>query len=121
MSLRLLVTEKDPYVRRWLGHRAEELGIQIDFARSTGEARTSIQHRPPDCVVLDACSSTGDPAPLWQQLRQDPRTQHIPILLYSSSSRWQTVAEMAGSQVDGFIPRPFSPDSLVNAARSVAR
>jgi len=60
---------------------------------------------------------------LWRQLRQDPGTRQIPILLYSSSSRWQTMAEAVAStaQVDAFLPRPFTTDTLVDAAQRLAR
>jgi CheY-like chemotaxis protein len=115
--MRLLVTETDPLVRRWLGLRAEELGVQLEFASSGSELLAAIGDRTPDCVVMDASSSTDERAPLWRQLRDAPETCHIPILLYSSSSRWQTVAELAGATVDGFLPRPFTPDTMLCAVQ----
>ena len=119
--MRLLITEKDPMVRQWLGYRAEELGIEVTFAADRGETLDAINSRVPDCVVLDAHSSSTEDAPIWDHLHQDPATNQIPVLLYSSSERWQRVAELAGQQVDGFIPRPFTTDSLIHAAERVAR
>jgi DNA-binding response OmpR family regulator len=118
--MRLLITEKDPLVREWLGRRADELGVEMTFARSSDEALRAIGVDAPDCVVLDACTGAEDDAPLWSQLRQDPDTRHIPVLLYSSSRRWQRVAELAGAELDGFIPRPFTTDSLLAAAHLAA-
>jgi len=120
--MKLLITESDPLVRRWLGLRAEELGVHLEFAGSAGELMAAIGGSTPDCVVLDACSSATDTdaAPVWRQLREAPETQHIPILLYSSSSRWQTLAELAGATVDGFIPKPFTADAIVSAAQLAA-
>jgi CheY-like chemotaxis protein len=114
--MRLLITERDPLVREWLGRRAAELGVDMTFARSSGEALRVIGARAPDCVVLDACTGAEDDAPLWSQLRKDPGTRHIPVLLYSSSRRWQRVAELAGAELDGFVPRPFTTDALLDAA-----
>jgi CheY-like chemotaxis protein len=118
--MRLLITERDPLVRRWFGQQAAERGIELIFAQDCEEARLAISSEPPDCVVLDASSSTGEDAPLWSQLRQDPETHDIPVLLYSSSQRWQRVAELAGAQMDGFLPRPFTTETLIDAAQRAA-
>ena len=115
--MRLLVAESDPLVRQWLGLQAEDLGVQIFFAASSGEALEAISAESPDCVVLDARSSADSEAPLWNRIRQAPESQHIPVLLYSSSDRWQRVAELAGAQMDGFIDRPFTTETLLHAAR----
>jgi len=117
--MRLLITERDPLVRLWLGLRAEELGVQLEFAASGTELRSAIEDRLPDCVVMDASSSTDERAPLWRQLRDAPETSHIPILLYSSSNHWQTVAELAGATVDGFLPRPFTADVMLDVAQQL--
>lgn len=119
--MRLLVTERDPLVRRWLGLRAEELGIHLQFADSGVELLEAIDIDPPDCVVMDASSSTeARQDPLWRRLRESPATSHIPILLYSSSNRWQRVAELAGETVDGYLARPFTPDLMLSAAQQAA-
>jgi DNA-binding response OmpR family regulator len=110
--MRLLITERDPLVRAWLGRRAAELGVEMIFARSGGETLSAIDELPPDCVVLDASTSVEEEPPVWSQL-----PDHIPVLLYSSSRRWQRVAELAGAQLDGFIARPFTTDSLLVAAQ----
>jgi len=119
--MRLLVTERDPLVRKWLGLHAEELGVQLTFTDGNYELLEAIDHETPDCVVMDACSSTGEARPMWRQLRETPATSHIPILVYSSSSRWQRVAELAGESVDGFIPRPFTPETMLTAAKRASR
>jgi CheY-like chemotaxis protein len=118
--MRLLINEGDMMVRRWLSERAEELGVEMEFAETATGLRDALSAATPDCVVLDACSSTRERLPLWHELRQDPRTQHIPILLYSSSDRWQTVAELAGASVDGYLRRPFDAASLAQAAERAA-
>lgn len=114
--MRVLVAERDPLVRMLLGLQAEELGVEISFAASGGEALQAIQRGAPDCVVLDACSAIDDDPPVWTRLRQSTETRRIPVLLYSSSDRWQRVAELAGAELDGFIARPFTPAALLSAA-----
>ena len=118
--MRLLITERDPLVQRWMGLRAEELGIDLEFATCGSELMEAIDHTPPDCVVMDASSSSDEQSPLWRRLRELPETSHIPILLYSSSDRWQTVAELAGATVDGYLARPFTPDVMLSAAQQAA-
>lgn len=118
--MRLLITERDPLVQQWFGLRAEELGVDLVFATCSNELIEAIGDDPPDCVVLDALSSSDERSPLWCLLREMPETRHIPILLYSSSDRWQSVAELAGAEVDGYLARPFTPDLMLSAAEQAA-
>jgi len=115
--MRVLVTERDPLVRQWLGLQAAEQGVEMIFAVSGGEALEVMENEAPDCVVLDALSSVGEETLLWSKLREAAETQQIPVLLYSSSERWQRVAELAGAELDGFIARPFTPVALLDAAQ----
>ena len=120
--MRVLVTERDPLVRQWLGLQAEQQGVEMIFAASGGEALLAMASASaaPDCVVLDALSSVGEETPSWPELRQLAESRRIPVLLYSSSDRWQRVAELAGAELDGFIPRPFTPDTLLLAAQQAS-
>ena len=118
--MKLLVTETDPMVRQWLDAEAAGMGVTMVFAGTQDEALRAIDTELPDCVVLDASSSANAEEPLWRRLRSAPETQHLPLLLYSSSSRWQRVAELAASDVDGFIARPFTPEALFSAAQRAA-
>ena len=115
--MRVLVTENDPLVQRYLAQQAAELGAELVFARDGAEARRAIDDCDPDCIVLDTASSVEETVPLWRALRRDPETQHLPLLLYSSSQRWQCVAELAAREVDGLLPRPFSAAALLEAAQ----
>jgi len=110
--MRLLITERDPMVREWLGRRAAELGVEMIFARSGGETLRAIDAGSPDCVVLDASTSVEEEPPVW-----DLVPGHIPVLLYSSSRRYLRVAELAGAQLDGYVPVPFNTDALLVAAQ----
>ena len=114
--MKLLVIERDPLVRRWLHLRARDLGVRLRFVGCGNELMEAIGGADsPDCVVMDA--ATAAEGELWHHLRE---RSDVPILLYSSSCRWQPVAEEAGRAVDGYIPRPFTPEVMVNAARRVA-
>lgn len=108
-------------VRRWLEARARELDVRLEFADSPQQVLGDVHGTtPPDCVILDACSSSdGDATPLWRRLRRSTGPR-VPILLYSSSSRWQGVADTARDAVDGVLSRPFDPDTLLDAARRVS-
>ncbi len=118
--MRLLVTERDLMVQRWIGLQAAELGIELIFARDSDEALAAIASEPPDCVLLDASTGAEDISPLWSQIRGSKDTQHIPVVLYSSSERWQRVVELAAPEVDGFLPLPFTTEALLREARRAA-
>lgn len=117
--MKLLITEKDMLVQKWFHDQAEALDVDVIFADSRSEAFEIACQELPDCIVLDASSSMGEEQPLWSSLRHEPLTQHIPVLMYSSSWRWQGIAESAGAVVDGCLPRPFTASGLLSTVQGI--
>ena len=117
--MRLLITENDLLVRRWLTSEAAHHGVHLLFADGE-DALDRISAEQPDCVFLDASSCPLDDQPLWDRLAARPDTSHIPVLVYSSSTHWQVIAQLAGAEANGYLPRPFTTETLVDAARRAA-
>lgn len=58
----------------------------------------------PDLIILDARLPDGNGVSVCNQLKSDPRTKHIPVLLMSANENMLTDG---ASKADGVIRKPF--------------
>jgi two-component system alkaline phosphatase synthesis response regulator PhoP len=64
----------------------------------------------PDLVILDDWLRNERGSDLCKQLKGDPITAGIPVLLFTASNNGQCTADLAGA--DGFISKPFDINEL---------
>ncbi len=75
-----------------------------------------------DVVLLDGSMSGSDPLELCRRLKDDPRLQHLPVLMLlpeDSSPEFSLRAFQAGA--DGLLSLPFSPAELAAQLRTLAK
>jgi diguanylate cyclase (GGDEF)-like protein len=118
-GLRLLVVDDDPALRILLRTTFEVVDIEVDEAGSADEALAKIDDRAPDVVVLDVGMPGMDGLTLCRQLKDDPVTADIGVvLLTGSEGGTQTAAQDCGA--DAFLRKPFSPLELLNVVERIA-
>ena len=118
-GLRLLVVDDDPGLRILLRTTFEVVDIEVDEADSADLARERIAERRPDVVVLDVSMPGTDGLTFCRQLKADPATAHIGVVLLTGSEGGTELAAQA-SGADAFLRKPFSPLELLNAVERVA-
>ena len=118
-GLRLLVVDDDPGLRILLRTTFEVVDIEVDEADSADLARERIAERRPDVVVLDVSMPGTDGLTFCRQLKADPATAHIGVVLLTGSEGGTEVAAQA-SGADAFLRKPFSPLELLNAVERIA-
>jgi len=80
---RILVADDNPVVHAVVKEAAEARGYQvISVTTGVGAIATAITARP-DLVVLDIQFPDADGRDVLAQLKADPRTAHIPVLVWS--------------------------------------
>jgi CheY-like chemotaxis protein len=110
----------------------ERAGFAVITADNGEEGFRMATSNPIDVAVLDVMMDTPTEGFLLaRQLRQDPRTKHIPLLMLTSVN---TENESIGSfvrfsdrdrdkewlPVDRFVDKPVKPEDLVSIVRSLA-
>jgi len=118
-GLRLLVVDDDPGLRILLRTTFEVVDIEVDEADSADLAREKIADRQPDVVVLDVSMPGTDGLTFCRQLKADPATARIGVVLLTGSEGGTELAAQA-SGADAFLRKPFSPLELLNAVERVA-
>jgi diguanylate cyclase (GGDEF)-like protein len=118
-GLRLLVVDDDPALRILLRTTFEVVDIEVDEADSADLARERIAEHRPDVVVLDVSMPGTDGLTFCRELKANPATAHIGVvLLTGSEGGTERAAEASGA--DAFLRKPFSPLDLLNAVERLA-
>lgn len=113
MPLRILLVEDDATVARLVRYCLEGQGHVITTAKDGVTALTAAYAAPPDLVLLDLILPTLSGPLVCQALREDPRTQTIPILLITGAESVSEDVRACGA--DGYLQKPFTPGQLLAA------
>jgi putative two-component system response regulator len=117
--MRILLVDDDPGLRALLRTTFETVDIAVDEAESTTAAKAFIRFEHPDVVVLDVRMPGVDGLSLCRELKDDPHTRHIGvILLTGSDDATERDAREAGA--DGYLRKPFRPLELLAIAERIA-
>ena len=95
------------YVHRLLAERYEVLAVANGV-----DALDTARERPPDLVLSDVMMPGLDGFGLLRELRADPRTQEIPVLLLSARAGEEARVEGLQAGADDYLTKPFSAREL---------
>jgi CheY-like chemotaxis protein len=108
---RIFVVERDPHVRRLVLHFIGSAFI-VDFFDDGYTALDRARRAPPAALVAEVMTPRLDGLSLCRLLRNEPRTAHVPVLLFSVLDARERAAQ-AGA--DAFLAKPLDKDRFVAA------
>jgi ribonuclease P protein subunit RPR2 len=118
-GLRLLVVDDDAALRILLRTTFEVVDIEVEEVDSAEAAAQLIAGCPPNIVVLDVGMPGMDGLAFCRQLKADPVTADIGVvLLTGTDGGTEDAAEECGA--DAFLRKPFSPLELLNVVERIA-
>lgn len=109
----VLVAEDDAGVRMTIEFVLEDEGFDFATASDGQEALDLARSRRPDVILLDNLMPKLDGKEVYAQLKADPQTAAIPVLVMSGMSSGDP-GEWPGAR---FVGKPFRPDDLIRAIR----
>ncbi len=113
MSLRVLVVDDDPAICRMLGLSLAFEGFDVSEASHGAEALDVIQRERPDVILLDLKMPVVNGLELARELRGDPATADIPIIVLTARASDAQVWSGWQCGVDSYLTKPFSFDALL--------
>jgi two-component system OmpR family response regulator len=117
-SMRVLIVEDDPRIRRLLRDAFEEGGAAIREAASIGEMRSRLRDGRPDLVTLDIGLPDGDGLAALRALRQEG---DLPVILITGQNDTADVVRGLEIGADDYVVKPFDTMEVVARARAVHR
>ena len=112
---KILVADDDPAILHSLQMLLEDEGYQVATAID-GRTVQEVKAELPDLILLDIWMSGMDGRDICKQLKSQPTTRHIPIILMSANRDTETIARESGAE--DFILKPFEVKDLLGKIES---
>ncbi len=85
------------------------------------EAMASVAQQRPDLIVLDVMMPRKTGYEVCNELKDDPETSGIPILMLSARGETAHVKKGFYAGADDYLPKPFDPEELLLRSRALLR
>jgi DNA-binding response OmpR family regulator len=114
MSKKILVIEDDPASLRLTQYILEHRDYEVLTAVNGLDGLKRAQNEEPDLVVMDIMLPGMDGFDICYQLRAEPRTAGIPVLMLSAKAREADKETGLKVGADGYITKPVDPEEIVS-------
>ncbi len=110
----LVLVDDDDEMRAYFKLELQNL-YNVDVCANGKEAWAKISTNIPDAIVTDLMMEGMDGAELCEKVKKNPGTNHIPVILLTSSTDEQSQQRCIESGADRFFTKPISLDILKSA------
>jgi DNA-binding response OmpR family regulator len=107
------VVDDDPSIREILVTNLAAEGMDVHTADNGDDAASLARSLRPDLIVLDVMMPGRDGYAVLSELKSDPETAEIPVVLLTAKAGEDDVWEGWKSGADYYITKPFSVDELM--------
>ncbi len=114
----ILVVDDDPNIRALLRQELECDGYHVRESPDGRDALTQIEQEQPDLLILDVMMPQLNGFDVAAQLRSDPRTLSLPIIILSIIHDAQRGARVG---VDRYLSKPMDAQLLLNEIASLLK
>ena len=73
----------------------------------------------PDLILMDVVMPTRNGYEIMRKLKRDPATKDVPVIVVSSKGETTDIEWGKRQGAVDYLPKPFSPDDLLNKVQSV--
>jgi PAS domain S-box-containing protein len=113
VSTKILLADDNTDMREYVKRLLEEHGYTVEAVEDGITALAIIEKQKPDLVLTDIMMPKLDGLGLLQQLRTNPTTKEIPIILLSARAGEESRIEGLSTGADDYLIKPFSARELV--------
>jgi two-component system phosphate regulon response regulator PhoB len=118
---RILVIDDEKDLVDLITYNLRRNGYEPLSAGNGNEALEIAQRELPDLVLLDLMLPGIDGTEVARQLKSDPRTSAIPIIMLTAKSEETDVVVGLTLGADDYVTKPFSPKILLARVKTVLR
>jgi CheY-like chemotaxis protein len=118
-SQKILIADDEVYMIRLLEMTFKKGGYSVISCRDGQEALAQAATTQPHLIVLDIMMPGLDGLGALRQLKGNPATRDIPVVVLSAKGHalTQVEAELAGAVL--FLAKPFSPNQLLSETKRI--
>jgi chemosensory pili system protein ChpA (sensor histidine kinase/response regulator) len=117
----IMVVDDSLTVRKFTTRLLEREGYRVATAKDGVDALEQIKDRLPSVMLVDIEMPRMDGFDLTRNLRADPRTQQLPIIVISSRTADKHRTHAAQLGVNAFLGKPYPESELLQLIAQYAR
>jgi DNA-binding response OmpR family regulator len=117
----ILVVDDDPDIRDIVSFRLERAGYEIAQATNGEDALRLARERTPSLCILDVMMPRVNGFEVVRELRSDPSTQSVPVLMLTASVQDKDVARGFEIGADDYLKKPFNTGELLARVAALLR
>lgn len=127
--VKVLVVDDEEDIVEYLKTVLEDNGFVAEGALRADEALAKVSGWGPDLVLLDILMPRHSGLSLYEEIRRDPATSRLPILIVSGYAKPEEFQKMESGLLgeagvpapDGYLEKPISVPVLLDAIRGLGR
>ena len=118
---RLLLIDDDARLSAMVADYLRNAGFAVELAATLNDGRRRLLIENFDALVLDLMLPDGDGLDLTRELRADPRTRRLPLLMLTA--RGEPLDRIVGLELgaDDYLSKPFEPRELLARIKALLR
>ncbi|MGH2909442.1 MAG: response regulator transcription factor [Solirubrobacteraceae bacterium] len=117
-SKTVLIADDDEDILNLVRFRLERDGLRVLLARDGQQALQTARDERPDLCVLDVMMPKLSGLEVLAQLRRDPDTAAMPVIMLTARAHEADVTAGFDSGADDYVIKPFSPQELRQRVRA---
>jgi two-component system, OmpR family, phosphate regulon response regulator OmpR len=121
MMNKLLLIDDDARLRTMVGDYLRGHGFDVESAGTLADGRQRLSLGSYDALLLDLMLPDGDGLDFTRELRGEPRTRRLPLLMLTA--RGEPMDRIVGLELgaDDYLPKPFEPRELLARVKALLR
>lgn len=117
----MLVVEDDPVILQLLEVNFEMEGFSVITAVDGALGYDQAVGAQPDIIVSDIMMPNVSGLDMLRQLRSNPETKGIPVILLSAKAQTSDIQTGTDAGADAYVTKPFEPLDLVDKVNALLR
>jgi two-component system alkaline phosphatase synthesis response regulator PhoP len=119
MPKKILAVDDERHIVRLVQVNLERAGYEVVTAFDGKDALEKVEAENPDLVVLDVMMPYMDGFEVLQQLRKNPSTRELPVIMLTAKAQDADVFRGWQSGVDCYLTKPFNPMELISFVKRI--
>ncbi len=117
----ILVVDDEEDILELVSYNLAREGFRVACASTGEDGLEKARMKLPDLVILDLMLPGVDGLDVCKQLKGDPKTSHIPIVMLTAKGEEADMVTGLELGADDYIAKPFSPRVLTARVKTVLR
>lgn len=118
MAKKILIVDDEPDILRAAKVRLMSFGYEVITAGDGNNIADLIKKDSPDLILLDLRLPRMDGDEICLMLKSDDKFKHIPVIIFTASSDFNTGKKVKESGANGYLIKPFDTEELLRTIKN---